>query len=322
MFSNFKPDLFLDPNFKEDSVREIVIAPMLARLGYFPMGNQTLIRSKSLRHPFIYAGTRQHAVTIIPDYTLLFENKPVAILDAKGPNEDLDSQSHIQQAYSYAIHPEIRAHHFALCNGRRLTVHHVQSTAPLLDIKFEEFESKWSEIEKHLTPKYLLNPDLRKLRPDFGFKVSRLGFATGSQMIMIGTRLNTFARVSEDLYTVTVNINFADEEHCVSFDFAPEHLPNLVAGLPEALKQQFLQALGRAPFQACAELIVEVDIETHIGEVVEGESETFVPLVIDRVLGSRFNPTPVDSEPPEIPAHIFRLSKAFTLVRPGQSSEA
>lgn len=295
---------------------------MLARLGYLPMGKQTLVRSKSLKHPFIHAGTRQHPVTIIPDYTLLFDDKPIAILDAKGPSEDLDLHAHIQQAYSYAIHPEIRTHHFALCNGRRLTVHHVQSAVPLLDVNFEDYEAKWSEIEKHLTPKYLMNPELRNLCPDFGFKVSRLGFAENSQLVMVATRLNTFARISEDLYTATVNIDFAGEDHCVSFDFSPEHLPNLVAGLPEELRTQFLAALGRAPFQACAELIIEVDIETHLGVLVENDSESFVPLVIDRVLGSRFNPNPIGCEPPEIPSHIFRLSKAFTLVRQGQNSEA
>lgn len=106
MFPNFDPQLFSDPNFKEDSVREVIIAPILTRLGYHPTGSQSVIRSKNLVHPFIYVGTRRHPVTIIPDYTLYFNGKPVLILDAKSPLESVTSTANVQQAYSYAIHPE------------------------------------------------------------------------------------------------------------------------------------------------------------------------------------------------------------------------
>jgi len=316
MFQNFDPRLFEDPNFKEDSVREVIIVPMLTRLGYHVSGDQTVVRSRSLVQPFIYAGTRRHPATIIPDYTLCYNGNPVAVLDAKGPTEQLDLQAHIQQAYSYAIHPEIRTQHFALCNGRRLVVYSVSSATPLLDLPFEEFESRWEKIVKHLAPKYLLDPNLRKLRPDFGFRVSRLGLAPHAKLTMIGTRLNTFARIDESLYTVTVNTEFAGEDHCVSFDFAPEHLSKLVAGLPEELKVLFLSALARTPFQACADLCVEVDLETHLGDETQVEHETFVPLVIDEVLGARFNPFPPEPGQTDIPPHIFRLSKAFLVERP------
>ena len=108
MFEHFDPILFTDPNFKEDSVREVIIAPMLSRLGYHPTGKQAVVRSKSLVQPFIYAGTRRHPVTIIPDYTLTYEGRIVLVLDAKSPVESVSSSENIQQAYSYAIHPEIR----------------------------------------------------------------------------------------------------------------------------------------------------------------------------------------------------------------------
>ncbi len=317
MFQNFDPQLFSDPSFKEDSVREVVIVPMLTRLGYHPTGSQTVVRSKTLVQPFIYVGTRRHPVTIIPDYTLYHDGRPVLVLDAKSPVESVTSAANVQQAYSYAIHPEVRTNHFALCNGKRLAVYSVETPTPLLDIPFEEFESRWDAIEKHLAPKYLLEPELRKLHPDFGFKISRLGMPENAEFFMIGTRLSTFARVSEDLYTATVNTEFAGQDHCVSFDFKPEQLRLLVAGLPAELSQLFLEALSRAPFQACADLVVEVDLRTHLGEPIEVEHETFVPLVIDEVLGSRFNPVVLAQEPTDIPPHIFRLSKAFKLVAPG-----
>jgi hypothetical protein len=51
---------------------------------------------------------------------------------------------------------------------------------------------------------------LRKLRPDFGFKVSRLGLAEG-ELIMVAVRLGMFAQLNQTLYSATVNTQFADE---------------------------------------------------------------------------------------------------------------
>lgn len=314
MFEHFDPALLSDPNFKEDSVREVIISPMLAKLGYHPTGDNVVVRSKSLVHPFIYVGTRRHPVTIIPDYTLYSKGEAVLILDAKSPSESVESRAHIQQAYSYAIHPEIRADHFALCNGRRLAVFNVRSSEPILSLPFEHFEDKWGDIEKHLTPKYLREPILRRFAPDLGLAISRMGFEPNAEHIFMGARLGMFARVSDSLYTATVNTPLADVDHCASFDFAPEQLPLLIAGLPEPLRDEFLGALGRSPFQAAADLLIEVDIHCQLGEEIHVEHETFVPLVIKDVMGSRFKPVSPVADPGDIPSHVFRLSKAFTLV--------
>lgn len=83
MFPDFDPSLLDSPDFKEDSVREIIVTPMLTRLGYTPSGHNRIARSKSLRHPFIYAGTRRCPINIIPDYTLYTGDKAILILDAK-----------------------------------------------------------------------------------------------------------------------------------------------------------------------------------------------------------------------------------------------
>ena len=92
MFLGINPTIFNDPEFKEDSVRELVIAPILARLGYLPSGSVKVTRSKSLRHPFIRVGTRNHPVTTIPDYTFYVDDKPRFVLDAKSPIEECCEQ--------------------------------------------------------------------------------------------------------------------------------------------------------------------------------------------------------------------------------------
>jgi hypothetical protein len=314
MFQNFKAHLFSDPNFKEDSVREVVIAPILTRLGYFPTGSQTAVRSKNLIQPFIYVGTRKHPVNIIPDYTLYFEDRPVLVLDAKSPTESVNSSANVQQAYSYAIHPEIQTNHFALCNGKRLAVYSIQAKEPLLDIAFEEFESRWNDIEKHLAPKYLLEPELRELMPDLGFKLYRLAPDTEITHTIFCVRIDGISMISKGFYTASTNTEFAGQDHCISFDFTEDHLTRILAGLPTNLTQLFLGALERAPFQGWADFAVEVDLRAHLGEPTQGMYEMFVPLIVDEVIGSRFNPTFALLDREDVPPHIFRLSKALKLI--------
>lgn len=313
MFSNLKVASFDDPDFKEDSVRELVIVPMLSRLGYLPHGDARVLRSKNLRQPFIRVGTRNHPVTIIPDYTLLLKDKPALILDAKGPNEGVLDPMHVQQAYSYAVHPEIRCREFALCNGRELAIFSIDQAEPLLHLAFEEFESRWDEISKYMSPEYLAEPDRRKFAPDFGFKLHKIGFSPESAMVMLGTRLNLFGRVNDNLLTASANTYFAGESHCVSFDFPPSMLPAIVAGLPEPLAKQFCNALGRAPFMAAAGLVIELDLVAHLGPATQGQSEAFMPLIIEEVHESRFNPEPVAGDPNDIPSHVFKLRDAFLI---------
>jgi hypothetical protein len=313
MFPGIQPTTFNDPEFKEDSVRELVIAPILVRLGYLPSGSVRVTRSKSLKHPFIRVGTRNHPVTTIPDYTFYVNDKPRFVLDAKSPIEDVLAEDHLQQAYSYAVHPEIRCSEFGLCNGRELAIFDTTKTEPLLHLRFEEFEPRWLEIEKHLAAKYLAEPFLRRFKPDFGSALKRMGIGQDTELVMLETRLNLFGRVDDQLMTASANCDFGSGEHCVSFDFPIAMLESIVSGLPHPLGARFCEALSRAPYQAAAGLVIELDLSAKLGDEMQGQSETFIPLVIQEILASRFNPAKVPNDPNDIPPHVFKLRDAFVI---------
>ena len=99
----------------------------------------------------------------------------------------------------------------------------------------------------------------------------------------------------------------------MTFDFHPKLLPRILAGLPPPLAAAFQGALGRAPFQAAAELAIELDIEAKLGAEVTSQFEKFIPIVIEEVLASRFNRLPLPEEAKDIPDHVFRLRKAYTI---------
>lgn len=313
MFEGIDSSIFDDPEFTEDSVREIIISPIIKRLGYLPSGNHRITRSKPLKNPFIRVGTRNHPVTTIPDYTFYIDERPVFILDAKGPSESVLDDNHIQQAYSYAIHPEIRCDEFGLCNGRELVIFSSAKIEPLLHIDFDNFESNWSEIERQLAPKYLSSPILRKFAPDFGMALLRMGLDKETEFHMFQTRLNLFAKIDDSLMTASANCNFGSGDFCVSFDFHPDLLPTIIAGLPKQLGDRFTYALMRAPFQAAAGLAIELDIRANLGQITQAQSETFVPLIIKEVYESRFTPSEIPNGQNDIPPNIFKLRDHFVI---------
>jgi len=322
MFEGFDSSLLDSTDFKEDSVREEIIVPLLHRLGYKSSGEHRIIRSKNLVHPYVFIGTRKHPVNIIPDYTLLHQEKAILILDAKRPTEDVLDKANVQQAYSYAIHPEIKCRHFALCNGRRLAVFDTEEVEPVLVLPFDEFNSRWEEIERHVSPRYLLEPRLRRFAPDLGKKFLMLGLRKETEITMLSVRFGIVAKISDQLYTLSAVCDFGDQDHFVSFDFAPEHLPSILSSLPDPLRSGFVDALSTSPFQASADLHIEIDVVTHLGEDTQGASEKFIPLVIQQVFGSRFLPVlnPEPPEPPDFPDHVFRLKKVFKVNRGGSEN--
>ena len=134
--------------FKEDSVREAVIMPFLTALGY---RNEHIRRSHSLKHPFLRTGSKNRPVELIPDYAFFTEGRFAWVLDAKSPAEDVFDPGHISQVYSYAVHPEIRAKFFAVCNGREFVLYNGEAgEAPVLLFAFSEIGHRWAEIWRTL----------------------------------------------------------------------------------------------------------------------------------------------------------------------------
>ncbi len=139
--------------FKEDAVREEIIHPILKELGYSAGGLNRIVRSRSLSHPYVKIGSRERPITIIPDYLLLSANKPAWILDAKAPGEAVTSGGHVEQAFSYAAHPEIRSRYFALCNGREFALFEREGTDIRLYFQVSEIAQHWEALYALLGPR-------------------------------------------------------------------------------------------------------------------------------------------------------------------------
>ncbi|NJM12997.1 MAG: DNA methylase [Synechococcaceae cyanobacterium SM1_2_3] len=137
------------PEFKEDSVREVLILPLLQALGY---EQSQIVRSKALKHPFLKVGSKKSPVTLVPDYLLKVEESYAWVLDAKAPKEEIKAGDHVEQIYSYSIHPEIRAKFFALCNGRAFSLFRHDHQEPILYFELADIADYWEALTHYLSP--------------------------------------------------------------------------------------------------------------------------------------------------------------------------
>lgn len=149
-FNKFNFSRLNSPDFKEDSVREELILPLIQQLGYQP---EQIIRSKALDHPFIKIGSKKRAIKIVPDYLFKVEESYAWVLDAKAPNEEIKHGDNVEQVYSYAMHPEVRTKFFALCNGRAFALYRLDSTAkPVLYFELPDIADYWEQLVTLLAP--------------------------------------------------------------------------------------------------------------------------------------------------------------------------
>ena len=87
ILEHFDYRLLENPEFKEDSVREEIVLPIIKGLGYSANKPNQIIRSRNLIHPFVAIGSQKKKIYIIPDYLFEVNDKPSWILDAKSPQK-------------------------------------------------------------------------------------------------------------------------------------------------------------------------------------------------------------------------------------------
>jgi hypothetical protein len=136
-----KPDF---DSMNETDVREIVVRPLLGRLGY-THGTQANIRTEvPLRYDRAFLG-RKNAAKDPPlrgraDYICEAISYGRWVVEAKGANETL-TRDDAEQAHTYCAHPEIAATHFLLTNGRTFRLYVTGDLdAPLLEWAYEQTE--------------------------------------------------------------------------------------------------------------------------------------------------------------------------------------
>ncbi|MGO3345770.1 MAG: hypothetical protein ACTIM4_06970 [Marinomonas sp.] len=284
MFESFDFSVLQDPEFKEDAVREEIILPLIKNLGYALTGNSKIVRSKSLVHPYVAIGSKQRKISIVPDYVFYSDNKPYWILDAKSPTEDIIKSKHVEQAFSYAIHPEIRAELYALCNGREFALFEVRKFEPILRFKIENIAENWDALFRILNPEVKASPELLEYHPDYGVFIKKIGAVDDFKFDALAVHSKFIAKLSDNEYTTNTVIT-GDIDCIISFDFDEERYQQLLSILPPHLSEFLKNSLSRMPYYMTLENSEEEFMfgvsSTISGRILENSEESYIPFIVD-----------------------------------------
>jgi hypothetical protein len=121
-----------ESTLSEAAVREEIIAPILKELGYRSNSANDIRYELNLRYPRDFLGhkkpTTDPPIRGKADYVCYAGGRVAWTVEAKpsGPDFTIDD---VEQAFTYARHPEVRAAYFCLCNGREWRVYATDGSA-------------------------------------------------------------------------------------------------------------------------------------------------------------------------------------------------
>ncbi|MBL7684286.1 MAG: type I restriction enzyme HsdR N-terminal domain-containing protein [Flavipsychrobacter sp.] len=288
IFKDFNFDLLDSPDFKEDAVREEIIYPILKSLGYSASSENKIVRSKALKHPFYYFGTKQYNVSIVPDYTFEIEGKYYWILDAKRPTEDIKNGKNVFQAYSYAMHPEIQSEIYCLCNGKELVVFNIKQHTPLFSFEIKDLKNNWKDLKKHLLPEFVKKPHLKDYSLDLGLFLMKIGdLQIVTEPLPFEVKdLHFIAKLNESSYSLNDVFGIKgleDTKFVATFDFEEDRYKELLNLLPEKTRIVISRGLSSQPFRYHSENPEEtpVRIIAQLGrKIFTNSDESYLPFEV------------------------------------------
>jgi len=273
-----------DPDFKEDSVREEIIVPIIKSLGYSSSRPNKIIRSKALSHPFVSVGSARKKITCIPDYLFEVNEHYAWVLEAKSPNENIISGAHVEQAYSYAIHSEIRVPLFALCNGKEFVLFHISKEKPILHFPMHALPLYFENLKYLLEPARVLLAEF-KLAKDLGLHLKRLGFQAVEHLIFPNVPINLIAQLDNNLFTAGTSTKLPNgDTYALSLDFDLNTFEQLKGKIPESAMNRLRL---RDPGQRAAVNFVNasylVNVDCRLGnDLAENSDEIFLPFIVNK----------------------------------------
>lgn len=198
------PDFNFD-TLSEADVREEVIAPILRLLGYRSGTENTVLRERAieLRYPNMFLGRKKPDKDPVlrgrPDYICDARNIARWVIEAKPPSEEI-GQDDIEQAHSYAVHPELAAPLFVLSNGREWLVFESNrgpAVDPMLRLSYQEIRERFYVLHNLLSPS-ALNRRYPVQVADFGRPLAN-GFGSNARITGGFTRYDSFDTEIEGL---------------------------------------------------------------------------------------------------------------------------
>jgi hypothetical protein len=144
-----------DEQMTEADVRETIIRPFLHSLGYKQFTDNNIRTEVPLRYPRLFLGRKKTSDPPLrgkADYICEVLSHGRWVVEAKASSVDI-SPADVEQAHSYAAHPEVRALYFLVTNGWCFRLYAVSgSDEPILEWTPQSQDSVWVNIQNFLSP--------------------------------------------------------------------------------------------------------------------------------------------------------------------------
>ena len=124
----------------ETDVREEIATPLLSALGYQRGTENDILREFPISYDRMFLGRKKKNDPPLrgrPDYVLSVLGAGRWVLEIKPPSENI-AQDAVEEAMSYARHPQIAASYSALLNGKRFVLFHYSQKSndpPRIDLE-------------------------------------------------------------------------------------------------------------------------------------------------------------------------------------------
>jgi hypothetical protein len=141
----------------ESDVREDVAMPLLRMLGYATGTANDIVREKTLEYPSAFLGRKKKSDPTLKgraDYILTVLGAGSWTLEIKAEEIPIDRDA-IEQAITYARHPQVAGTYAAILNGRRFVAFHCSQRSddiPLIDIPVQAINELAKRLESTFSP--------------------------------------------------------------------------------------------------------------------------------------------------------------------------
>lgn len=239
----------------ETDVRENIIAPLLKEMQYRHSTPNDVITEQSLRYPKSYIGRKKKQDPELrgkADYILEVDRRIRWVIEVKAPEVEIGPDD-IDQAFSYAFHPEVRALYFVVSNGKEFRVYRTidgPNLPPVLFLEYSTLKDNFHTLNNILSP-----ASLKRDYPDFVLDTGK----------PIAPGFRSFAKIEFGKINYTQN----------SFGHAPLNGMNIFVseGAIQRLEEGGLVAYLKteSPFQQMQELNKILGMETF--EIICADEE-------------------------------------------------
>jgi len=222
----------------ETDVRENIVSPLLKEMRYRHSTANDIITEQTLRYPKSYIGRKKKQDPEIrgkADYILEVDRRIRWVIEVKAPGVVIGPDD-IDQAFSYAFHPEVRALYFVVTNGREFRVYQTlegPNLPPVLLLEYKTLKENFHSLNNLLSPE-----SLKRDYPDFVLDTGK----------PLASGFRSFAKIEFGKINYTQN----------SFGYAPLNGMNIFVseGSLERLEDGGLVAYlkTQSPFQQMQEL--------------------------------------------------------------------